>query len=163
MQPFATSIPKDCEYILPSTDFGDAFAIDAPAAMLSAPQAAQLAFSRPPGRIAKLLAIRNFLVSPFGLKSGTEADLSGLPRIGLPVFSSSPERVVLGLDDAHLNFRLVIDVRNLNDTTCRVTATTLVQRNNLLGRIYLATVLPFHRILVPTLLARLARPQPDLP
>ncbi|PTQ13204.1 hypothetical protein CLG96_03530 [Sphingomonas oleivorans] len=163
VRPFAVSIPKNCEHILPSVDFCDAFAIDTPVATLSAPQAAQLAFSRPPGWIAKLLAIRNVLVSPFGLKSGAEADLSDRPRIGLPVFSSSPERVVLGLDDIHLNFRLIVDVTNLNDTTCRVIATTLVQRNNLLGRIYLATVLPFHRILVPALLAPLARPQSGLP
>ena len=157
MRPFSVSIPEDCEQILPPADFSDAFAIDVDIAGLNAPQATQLAFSRPPGWIAKLLAIRNVLVSPFGLKAGAEGRLSDRSRIGLPVFSSSPERVVLGVDDMHLNFRLIVDVTNLNDSTCRVTATTLVQRNNLLGRIYLAIVLPFHKILVPALLARLAQ------
>lgn len=157
MRPFPVSIPEDCGQILPSADFGDAFAIDVNDPTLSAPQAARLAFSKPPGWIAKLLTLRNIVVAPFGLKSGDEPDLSG-SRNGLPVFSSSPERVVLGLDDMHLNFRLIVDVTGLNDATRRVTATTLVQRNNLLGRVYLATVLPFHKILVPALLARLTRP-----
>ena len=157
MRPFAVSIPEDCAEILPSADFGDAFAIEVRDVMLSAPLAAQLAFSAPPGWIARLLALRNIIVAPFGLKSGDEADVPG-PRMGLPVFSSSPERVVLGLDDRHLNFRLVVDVADLNETTRRITATTLVQRNNLLGRVYLAAVLPFHKILVRALLARLARP-----
>nr|WP_281029375.1 DUF2867 domain-containing protein [Rhizobium sullae] len=116
-----------------------------------------VAFSQPPGWIAKLLALRNLVVAPFGLRSGDELDLSTQHR-GLPVFSSSPERIVLGLDDRHLNFRLIVDLADLNDATLRVTATTLVQRNNLLGRVYLAAVLPFHKILVPALLSRLIRP-----
>ncbi len=157
MRPFSVSIPEDCGQILPSADFGDAFAIEVNDTMLSAPQAARLAFSQPPGWVAKLLTLRNIVVAPFGLKSGEEPDLSG-PHMGLPVFSSSPERVVLGIDDMHLNFRLIVDVVDLNEATRRVTATTLVQRNNLLGRVYLATVLPFHKILVPALLSRLTRP-----
>lgn len=162
MGPYPVSIPKDWEHILPSADFGDAFAIELSDTTLSAPQAAQLAFSQPPAWIATLLALRNIVVAPFGLKSGAEADLSGHRLIGLPVYSSSPDRVVLGLDDMHLNFRLVVDVTSPDNTTRRVTATTLVQRNNLLGRVYLAVVLPFHRLLVPTLLARLAKPTSPL-
>ncbi|UWU17045.1 DUF2867 domain-containing protein (plasmid) [Rhizobium sullae] len=157
MRPFPVSVPENCGQILPSADFGDAFAVDVIDTAMSAPQAAQLAFSQPPGWIAKLLALRNLVVAPFGLKSGDELDLSTQHR-GLPVFSSSPERIVLGLDDRHLNFRLIVDVADLNDATLRVTATTLVQRNNLLGRVYLAAVLPFHKILVPALLSRLIRP-----
>jgi hypothetical protein len=72
------------------------------------------------------------------------------------VVSSSSERVVLGFDDTHLNFRLVVDVKALNETTRRVTATTLVHRNNIFGRLYLAAVMPFHKLIVPTMLARLS-------
>lgn len=74
---------------------------------------------------------------------------------GLPVFASSPECVVVGLDDKHLNFRLVIDVVDVSAHMRRVTATTLVHRNSLLGRFYLAIVMPFHKTIVPALLARL--------
>jgi len=38
----------------------------------------------------------------------------------------------------------------------RVTATTLVLTHNLLGRSYLAIILPFHRLIVRTLLRRVA-------
>ena len=61
--------------------------------------------------------------------------------------------MVLGFDDTHLNFRIVVDVRPLNETTRRVTVATLVHRNNLLGRVYLATV---HKLVVPTMLARVS-------
>jgi hypothetical protein len=44
----------------------------------------------------------------------------------------------------------------LNETTRRVTATTLVRRNNIFGRAYLATVMPFHKRIVATLLMRLS-------
>jgi Protein of unknown function (DUF2867) len=61
---------------------------------------------------------------------------------------------VLGFDDKHLDFRIIVDVEALDEITRRVTATALVQRNNLVGRVYLATVMPFHKLIVPTMLAR---------
>ena len=63
----------------------------------------------------------------------------------------------LDFDDTHLNFRIVVDVKSLNETTRRVTATTLVHRNNIVGRVYLATVMPFHKLIVPTMLARIVK------
>ena len=72
-------------------------------------------------------------------------------RLGLfPVVSQQPDRVVLGFDDRHLDFRLVVDAPGNGD----VTGTTLIRTHNLLGRIYLAIVLPFHRIIVPAMLRR---------
>jgi hypothetical protein len=38
----------------------------------------------------------------------------------------------------------------------RVTATTLVLTHNLLGRVYLAIILPFHRLIVPAMLRQVA-------
>jgi Protein of unknown function (DUF2867) len=157
VRPIAVSPPTDCASVLPSADFGDAFAIDVRDATLDAPEATRRAFAGQPGWIAKLLAIRNILVLPFGLKSGASPNLPAGLRVGIfPVVSSSSERVVLGFDDTHLNFRIVVDVKPLNDTTRRVTATTLVHRNNIFGRVYLATVMPFHKLIVPTMLARVS-------
>ena len=156
VRPTAVSPPTDCVNALPSADFSDAFAIDVRNATLDAPEATRRAFAEQPGWIAKLLAIRNILVMPFGLKSGADANLPESRRVGIfPVVSSSSERVVLGFDDTHLNFRLVVDVKALNETTRRVTATTLVHRNNIFGRVYLAAVMPFHKLIVPAMLARL--------
>jgi Protein of unknown function (DUF2867) len=157
MRPIAVPPPKDCTNVLPSADFSDAFAIDVRNATLDAPEATRRAFAGQPGWIAKLLAIRNILVMPFGLKSGADANLPEDRRVGIfPVILSSSERVVLGFDDTHLNFRIVVDVKSLNETTRRVTATTLVHRNNIFGRLYLAAVMPFHKLIVPSMLTRLS-------
>ncbi len=156
MPAIAVSPPTDCADLLPSTDFSDAFAIDVQDAALDAPEAARRAFAGKPDWIASLLSIRNLLVRPFGLKTGADANLPAHRRAGIfPVITSSPERVVLGFDDTHLNFRIVVDVKALNETARRVTATTLVHRNNLFGRIYLAAVMPFHKRIVAAMLARL--------
>jgi Protein of unknown function (DUF2867) len=155
MRPIAVPTPADCASVMPSADFSDTFAIDVRDAALDAPEAARRAFAGESGWIKNLLAVRNILVKPFGLKSGADARMPKNNRVGIfPVISSSPTRVVLGFDDLHLNFRIVVDVTALDDTARRVTATTLVHRNNLLGRVYLATVMPFHKIIVPTMLAR---------
>ena len=160
MRPIAVPTPTDCNEVMPSADFSDAFAIDVRDATLDAPEAARRAFAGRQGWITNLLAVRNMLVSPFGLKTG-DAKMSDSPRVGIfPVVSISAERVVLGFDGTHLNFRIVVDVRPLNDTTRRVTVATLVHRNNLFGRVYLATVMPFHKLIVPTMLARVSRSNP---
>jgi hypothetical protein len=147
-------VPTGCVYVLPSADFSDSFAVDVADDALDAPAAARRAFAEPPRWITGLLGLRNMLVAPLGLKTNTETEPADDQRFGLPLVASSRERVVLGMDDRHLDFRVVIDVERLRDTT-RVTTTTLVHRNNQLGHLYLAAVMPFHKIIVPALLARL--------
>lgn len=73
--------------------------------------------------------------------------------------SQTPERLVAGFDDKHLDFRAVIDVAASwpdSDAGQQVTATTLVRTHNLFGRIYLAIILPFHRLIVPAMLRKVA-------
>jgi Protein of unknown function (DUF2867) len=38
----------------------------------------------------------------------------------------------------------------------QVTATTLVKTHNVFGRLYLAIILPFHRLIVPAMLRQIA-------
>lgn len=96
-------------------------------------------------------------MSPFGLKTGADTALPDNRRVGIfPVISSQTNQVVPGFDDYHLNFRIVVDVSRTAPTTHRVTLTTLVQRNNIFGRAYLAAVMPFPKLIVPATLARLA-------
>jgi Protein of unknown function (DUF2867) len=156
MRPIAVPAPFDCSVVMPSADFSDAFALDVDEPDLDALTATRRAFARQPGWIAHLLAVRNALVKPFGLKPGADTTLPASRRIGIfPIVTASPDRVVLGFDDTHLDFRIVVDVQTKSPTTRRVTVTTLVHRNNLLGRVYLATIMPFHKLIVPTMLARL--------
>jgi hypothetical protein len=58
--------------------------------------------------------------------------------------------LVAGFNDHHLDFRVVVDVAAGE----QVTATTLVKTHNFLGRLYLAIVLPFHRLIVRSMLRR---------
>lgn len=50
---------------------------------------------------------------------------------------------------------MIVDVSG-NAPSREVTATTLVMTHNLLGRVYLATIMPFHRIIVPAMLRQVA-------
>jgi hypothetical protein len=102
--------------------------------------------------------LRNLLVAPLGLKTGVHPNAAVKRWIGsFPVLSETPERVVLGLDDRHLNFLAVVDVKSSTDDRRQVTATTLVRTHNLLGRLYLDIVIPFHRRIVPALLLQTAQ------
>ena len=74
-----------------------------------------------------------------------------------PCLSRTPERVVMGLNDSHLDFRLTVDAIALHGQTQRFTATTVVKPHNLFGRMYLATIMPFHKMIVPAMLARVQR------
>ncbi len=121
---------------------------------LDALEAARRMMERRPGWVGGLLMLRNLAVTPFGLKR--EAPV-GSERIGIfPVVSASPEQVVMGFDDAHLDFRVVVEVAQ-EESGRRVTAMTFVRTRNRLGRLYLAVVKPFHRAIVPAMLAQVGR------
>jgi Protein of unknown function (DUF2867) len=101
-----------------------------------------------------LLSLRNMIVAPFGLKTSGEGDRTSKGMIGIfPIVSETPERLVAGFNDSHLDFRVVVDVAQ-SPGERKVIATTLVKTHNLPGRIYLATILPFHRLVVRDMLRR---------
>ncbi|MGY4305074.1 hypothetical protein ACVIJ6_002317 [Bradyrhizobium sp. USDA 4369] len=141
---------------LAGADFADAFRVTVEASALDARTAAELMLGQAPTWMAALLKLRNLLVRPFGLKtSGADARHSR-PMIGIfPVVDETPQRIVLGFDDRHLDFRVVIDAASHGETS-QVTATTLVQTHNALGRIYLTIIMPFHRLVAKTMLRQVA-------
>jgi hypothetical protein len=142
--------------LLAGAQFRDAFSVMVDDAALDARHAAEKMLGRSPRWIEKLLALRNFLVAPFGLKTGASKEPGRADIIGLfPVVSQTPDRLVAGFDDKHLDFRVVVDVAAAGPGQ-RVTATTLVLTHNLLGRVYLTTILPFHRLVVRALLRQVA-------
>jgi len=73
------------------------------------------------------------------------------------VLSETPERLIAGFNDFHLDFRIVVDVAG--DAASReVTLTTLVKTNNLLGRTYLAIITPFHKVVARSMIGGIAEP-----
>jgi hypothetical protein len=160
MRPVEVDVNAEVRGLLPEADFADAFSLTIDDPTVDAITAAHRAIERPPGWISSLMRLRDSIVKPLGLRTGNDAALARMDRIGVfPVLSRTPERVVLGLDDKHLNFRLAIDVATLDARRREIVATTLVQTHNWLGRAYLALILPFHRRIVPALMARNAAGQ----
>ena len=144
--------------LLPSADWADRFTLGLPVDDLTAREAARLAFEHPPSWVRRLMVLRNAFVAPFGLKGAAkEVSTSETEIGGFPVVSASDERVVLGFDDRHLDFRIVIDVRQDRPRGQTLSVMTLVHRNNLLGRLYLVGVMPFHKLIIRTMLAGVGR------
>jgi hypothetical protein len=145
----------DTAALLAGAQFSDAFSVTVGGATLPARRAAEQMLGRSPRWITTLMALRDCLVTPFGLKTsstaGTHADAIGI----FPVLSDTPDRLVAGFDDSHLDFRVVVDVISSGGGQ-RVTATTLVLTHNRLGRAYLAIILPFHRLVVRAVLRQVA-------
>jgi hypothetical protein len=146
----------DAGALLAGAQFIDAYSIAIEGTALDARHAAEKMLARGPRWIAALLTLRNLMVAPFGLKSSAPSRIGASDIIGIfPVVSQTPDRLVAGFDDRHLDFRVVVDVATAGHGQ-RVTATTLVLTHNLLGRVYLAVILPFHRLIVRAMLRQVA-------
>jgi hypothetical protein len=145
---------------LPGADWADCFEIDIDNRRLTAIEAARRSIGRMPDWVRRLVTLRNFLGYFVGLKAGSEsAPSAGQDKIGIfPLLSRGEREVVLGLDDWHLDFRLVVEVADLGEHGTRVRATHLVQRKNLFGRFYIGLVTPFHKVIVPVVLRGASRP-----
>jgi hypothetical protein len=141
--------------VLHGADFVDAYRVELAEPGLQAESAARRMFERAPRWVTGLLALRNAIVRPLGLKTAREVKKPGLRSIGMfPVQSASARRMVLGFADRHLDFRVVVDVAPAGGGSA-VTLSTLVRLNNLGGRLYLAAIMPFHRLVVRSMLRSL--------
>jgi Protein of unknown function (DUF2867) len=153
----------DRQAVLAGADFGDAYRIAVTGQNLDPVEAARRAVYGAPSWINRLLRLRTIMVKPFGLKPGMNAsqDRAGPANIGMfPVLDVKPGHLVMGMNDKHLDFRLLVEVEDSGDGRQWVTASTAVRTHNLLGRVYLALVKPFHRAIVPAMLKRVSRPLP---
>ena len=147
----------DCGALLPDAQFIDAHRIDLGNTEIDARQACVRMVLHPPRWIDALIRLRNVLVSPFGLKTSGEGAPAPGGLIGLfPVVSETPERLVAGFNDYHLDFRLVVDVNAVAEGR-QVTSTTLVRTHNLLGRAYLTLIMPFHKLVVRSMMRQIVK------
>ncbi|OKO73084.1 DUF2867 domain-containing protein [Bradyrhizobium sp. NAS96.2] len=144
----------DSDALLAGAQFIDAFRIATTDPGLDARHATEAMVARWPRWFEWLIALRNLLVAPLGLKTtgateGVDRDMIGI----FPVVSETPERLVAGFNDKHLDFRLVVDIAPAGSARS-ITATTLVLTHNWFGRAYLAVIMPFHRLIVPVMLRK---------
>ena len=111
--------------------------------------------------VARLMALRNTLVSFVGLKTVEPQD-TPLPQRPLQpgdktrflkVVARSANELLVGEDDRHLDLRVSV-LRQENETSAWLVVTTVVHFNNWFGRLYFLPVKPFHQRLVPWMLKK---------
>ena len=140
---------------LPSADWGDAYAVSVVRPYANARAAAEAAFETFPAWVYGLMALRNAVVGPLGLKTGNKRK-AGERRVGFfPFIAETDEQLIVGMDDRHLDFRCVVDVQPVQ-TGQEIKITTVLKRHNGFGRAYLSFVLPFHRAILRMTMKRLA-------
>jgi hypothetical protein len=146
----------DTDALLAGAQFADAFRVEVTDSALDARHAAERMMGRQPRWAEALVKLRNMLVAPLGLKTSGEG--APAPRgmiVIFPVLSETPDRLIAGFNDSHLDFRVVVDVTTPEGVR-QVTLTTLVKTHNWFGRTYLAVIMPFHRLIAPALLRQVA-------
>lgn len=135
-------------------DFADGYSVQAERTYVDAEQAARAVFADPPRMVKRLMALRNGIVAPFGLKASIDFRDRGLGKIdAFPIISNAAAEIVVGGDDKHLDFRIWIGIQPCPQGS-QVTISTLVKVNNLLGSVYLSVIMPFHKALSRSLLQR---------
>lgn len=155
----AVSLPTDVRVaaLYPGAFLADAFSIELPAGTTQDALAlARFALERQAPWVEGLMRLRDVLVSLFGLKTAKALRAegsTGAPRVGIfRIYEAHASEVVLGENDAHLDFRL-----SVRRGEGRLTAVTVVHCHNLLGRSYIRLIAPIHRRVVRSALDRAAR------
>lgn len=116
------------------------------------------ALGDPPAWFRVLIALRDAIVRPFGVKTSghmREGDV-GVRVDFFPVLDEEENEIILGEDDKHLDFRLSLLRRFRKDRT-EVIAATVVHVHNRLGRTYIGLIRPFHHLVVRRSMMRLMR------
>lgn len=132
---------------LPAADWADCFYSDGPGGLTAREAMTRMSSGTPPW-VRQLTAIRNALAVIVGLKGGKAS-------AGFPIHSERPDELIVGMDDKHLEFCLIVRVDDLPVGGQRISMTTLVKRHNRFGRAYLAVIAPFHRAIARRSLANL--------
>jgi hypothetical protein len=109
-----------------------------------------------------LLACRDALVAPFGVKTSaqlrSEQHARGTAHIDFfPIVSCDGNELVIGVDDRHLDLRVSVLLRGTQVGQHEVVATSVVHCRNRFGRVYLFVIAPFHRLVVRSNLERAAK------
>ncbi len=127
------------------TDFLDCYTVNS---FLPVRRAAEIITSFPRW-VRALLFLRKVLTAPFGLSNdGPHA----ADKIGpFPVEIETPNELVAGFDDKHLDFRVSVISQD-----GRVFLATWVHPHNFGGSIYLNCILPFHILIARDALNRVA-------
>ncbi len=123
---------------------------------MTAIQAARAALAAPPPTWMQILMkLRNRITGPLGLKSASPS--ADREKVGaFPVIREDEHCAILGFNDWHLDFRIVVKTHPSGAET-RVQLATLVARKHWFGYLYIFLITPFHKLIVKRLMGNLVR------
>ncbi|NPV24945.1 DUF2867 domain-containing protein [Bradyrhizobium aeschynomenes] len=111
-------------------------------------------FGHRPGWMKAVLILRNTLAAPFGLEVSRGRDILSIQRkpaysigekmLGWTIFVHTADELIVGRDNAHLDFRVSI-LREHSIGQQRIVISTICDAHNAFGVAYLKAVLPFHK------------------
>ncbi len=112
-----------------------------------------------PGWVEKLFALRDWMVKPFGIQTGSgrsRGKLEEAVRTGgsygfMSVVAKSDTETVISADDKHLKMYFSVKIDDPNDGQKKLTISTIVHFNNWLGYVYFYLIYPFHLLIVPNM------------
>ena len=142
-------------------DYSDCFRGRLPGTQPVSPNELMAAFwTTMPAWLNVLFKIRDLLVRPFGLKTGTadnreelkEALLKGKDYGLMSAVAHSADESVISLDDKHLKAYLSVyaEAREIH-------LSTLVRYHNRLGFFYFNLIRPFHTLVVKSMFRRIIK------
>ncbi len=128
-------------------DYADCFSKKISASrQINAAELFESVFNYRPPWLKFLYKVRNFLGKPFGIKTnGSFGDF---------IIEQTANEIVLHSKNKHLNFyvSLFCSCKTENGQTASIT--TLVNFNNIMGRVYFAAIWVFHKLIVSSLFKR---------
>ena len=147
---------------LREASYVDAYEADLADPSLTPLQIARAAFRGTPEWVEALLALRDRMVGPLGLKQvgrlGARVEAAGAPGEALSIFrieSVDEAELVLGVDDSHLDVRISFLKRVGNGPATYVIG-SWVKTHNTLGRLYMLPVGRAHKAIVRLMMRGLA-------
>jgi hypothetical protein len=120
-------------------------------------------FGHHPKWLKAVLVSRNWLASRFGLEAPTSAEIMR-PRVRAsysvgdkigpwPIFHITETELIAGRDNKHLDFRLSVLKEPIAGGSSTVVS-TVCTTHNIVGKLYVLVVIPFHKWGVPRLMSR---------
>lgn len=103
-------------------------------------------FGHFPWPLRMLLSLRDALVKPLGLKTGT--------TFRDRIIARSEEEIILGATDKHLSFWVSVYCSAPSGGKQTAAVSTVIKYRNRLGRIYFAAIWVFHKLIVRSLLLK---------
>ncbi len=147
---------------LMNADFHDAFQFNLACGKRTALEIYLDVIAKTPCWISFLMALRNRAAPMFGIKdlgsidninpSRPSHEYQVGDRVGIfTIHSMTDNEVILMDSDQHLDAKISVCKSSL-DADNAVTVSTVVHVHNLLGRVYMFFVVPFHKRIVPSML-----------